>query len=718
MSNISEKEAFLKKWPKEKIEKMTIKEYTNLEKNSFTYWLEHKTKNVGNILGGNALKFGIYKFNKPPSEKLPILFKTDDQYAWKAELGNSAKKAFSQVKKDLLKLIETIEKGDFESIEKSNFVKSFGPTVKWKIVFLYNQDNDKKLLNIFNPETLRKIYKIKTSKEAPNSYLETTKKLLALKPNEQDILEYSQELWKLYKKNSQEEKNQNKNSDKKLPFNLILYGPPGTGKTYKVVEKALEIIFEKETDNSLKERYHNAKENNNREELKKIFDKYRENGQIEFITFHQNYSYEEFVEGIKPDFDNEENLKYKIEDGIFKIHSLKANDNLKKSQEKEKVFELSKFINDFVNYVETKIQHNKKFEIDTNLSLTVNKNSDGEFISFTTKGRANIQSLSKKIIERDFEKYLRGEIKQYSDIKPSRDSNTEYHGNAIYYFSLFKKMKEFLKKNGEEKYFTKPENPKNFVLIIDEINRGNISKIFGELITLIEKDKRLGNDEAIILKLPYSNEPFGVPKNLYIVGTMNTADRSIALMDTALRRRFHFEEIMPDPILLTNITINETEIDLEKMLETMNTRIEYLYDRDHTIGHAYFMPLKEEPTIEKLEEIFRNKIIPLLQEYFYDDWEKIQIVLGNHHKQLGLNGDCKKWDDEKNKTRFIQSIQIEEDKVIGFDHNDIENEKTLYRVNQKEFTEVFFKKIYCLPKDKNKNNNQNDNKETITETNE
>lgn len=167
-----------------------------------------------------------------------------------------------------------------------------------------------------------------------------------------------------------------------------------------------------------------------------------------------------------------------------------------------------------------------------------------------------------------------------------------------------------------------------YVFIIDEINRGNISKIFGELITLIEDSKRDGEKEAMSVILPYSQEEFSVPENVYILGTMNTADRSIALMDTALRRRFEFIEMMPKEELLTDIVIDN--VNVKEMLETMNRRIEALYDREHTLGHAFFMPLtnEEKATIEQLESIFKNKIIPLLQEYFYEDYEKIMLILG------------------------------------------------------------------------------------------
>lgn len=198
-------------------------------------------------------------------------------------------------------------------------------------------------------------------------------------------------------------------------------------------------------------------------------------------------------------------------------------------------------------------------------------------------------------------------------IKPkTKDGQITYEVEA----GVFKK---FCEKATDDK-------DKKFVFIIDEINRGNMSKIFGELITLIEDSKREGADEAMSVSLPYSGENFTVPNNVYILGTMNTADRSIALMDTALRRRFEFVEMMPDTSALAGVEVDGIKID--KMLQAMNKRIELLYDREHTLGHAFFMGLKKEPTIDNLAKIFQNKIIPLLQEYFYEDYKKIMAVLG------------------------------------------------------------------------------------------
>ncbi len=199
-----------------------------------------------------------------------------------------------------------------------------------------------------------------------------------------------------------------------------------------------------------------------------------------------------------------------------------------------------------------------------------------------------------------------------------------------------------------------------FAMVIDEINRGNISKIFGELITLIEPDKREGMENAIPVTLLYSLEPFSVPPNVDIIGTMNTADRSLALVDTALRRRFEFIESMPDPSVLAGVTVshNGVDIDIERLLTMLNKRIEALYDRDHTVGHAYFIrikDLKEADRFSELKAVFRNKIIPLLEEYFFEDWQKIRLVLGDNQKSEA----------QKN-LQFVQEIGREDDLLALF----------------------------------------------------
>jgi len=232
------------------------------------------------------------------------------------------------------------------------------------------------------------------------------------------------------------------------------------------------------------------------------------------------------------------------------------------------------------------------------------------------------------------------------------------------------KLRDFcdLSKDKRQKFFN-GSTPK-YAIFIDEINRGNISKIFGELITLIEPSKRLGADNEIMVELPYSKEKFGVPSNLYIIGTMNTADRSIALMDTALRRRFEFVEMMPEYDNLNKINIEG--INIGEMLKTINERIEYLYDRDHTIGHAYFIDVSD---LKTLANVFKNKILPLLQEYFYDDWEKIRLVLGV--------------------SQFIKEKKPA--KVLFKSDTDYIDDKILYEIDKEAFyDEQNYLKIYNL----------------------
>jgi 5-methylcytosine-specific restriction protein B len=206
-----------------------------------------------------------------------------------------------------------------------------------------------------------------------------------------------------------------------------------------------------------------------------------------------------------------------------------------------------------------------------------------------------------------------------------------------------------------------------YVLIIDEINRGNVSRIFGELITLIEESKREGADEALSVKLPYSKKPFSVPKNVYLIGTMNTADRSLAGLDIALRRRFVFREMPPRPELLDAIEVQG--LNIGKLLRVMNQRIEVLLDRDHCLGHAYFMPLKGDPTLVRLESIFRNQVLPLLQEYFFEDWQRIQWVLNDHRKPVV--------------DRFVE--QEKQDVAALFGNISVPAQGSVWRVNDAAF---------------------------------
>ena len=396
-------------------------------------------------------------------------------------------------------------------------------------------------------------------------------------------------------------KKENKMSTNFNIKNTILYGPPGVGKTYN--HKKLVALIEG-NDFSQQDIF-DFIINNKDEEIKegsvdKLFNKVQEENRIKFITFHQSFGYEDFIEGFRP---NEEG-HIELVDGVFKAITKEAQENLENSK-KEQSFDIEQFLNDFVTFVESK----EKFEIDKDLPIEVNKNSNGEFKSFKTKGRVKNQSLTYKIIKRDFENFLNNKIKDFKDIKPSFESSNKYHGNALYYFKLYQKMKEFLKDN--EANYRLNKTKLNYYLIIDEINRANISKVFGELITLIEEDKR----DSLEVTLPYSKEPFGVPSNLYIIGTLNSTDKSIALLDIALRRRFTFLKMKPN----VDLVLDEAK----EMFIKLNNFIKETLGEDYQIGHSYFMNIEA----SDLDFVLEYKIKPLLEEYFYGDKEKLEQVL-------------------------------------------------------------------------------------------
>ena len=369
------------------------------------------------------------------------------------------------------------------------------------------------------------------------------------------------------------------------PLNQILFGPPGTGKTYNTINKALEIIGENINGKS-------------RQEIKAIFDAKMQEGQIVFTTFHQSMSYEDFIEGIKPEtIDNK--VIYNIKNGIFKNLCLTAK-TPNQLDFKSAYEHLKRDLNDNEMIV---------IKTPTGKEFSISLNSNGNLTLHTGSNKDKQGTLTQENIQ----KQINGEDK------------------FIGWEGYFKGVIAYLEK--QYKYSSKPKSDnQNFVLIIDEINRGNVSQIFGELITLIEDDKRLGKEEALEVTLPYSKEKFGVPPNLHIIGTMNTADRSVEALDAALRRRFSFKEMPPEPKLIaTKGVLQKTQglledINLPDLLDTINNRIEKLLDKDHKIGHSYFMSVS---SLEDLKLSFQNKIAPLLQEYFFGDYGKIGLVLGN-----------------------------------------------------------------------------------------
>ncbi|EAI4449887.1 AAA family ATPase [Campylobacter sp. CNRCH_2016_3089] len=543
-----------------------------------------------------------------------------------------------------------------------------------------------------------------------------------------------------------------KKENQNPPLNQILYGPPGTGKTYHTIDKALEIISNEEKIQIPSE--------DDRVNRKKLFDEYVEKGQIVFTTFHQSYGYEEFIEGIKPriDRENSKEVEYEIKDGIFKELCKKALDKKRKIINNEdisidknsKVWKISLGAN--ASLRDECFEKNKicigwndipknKDERFLNLGSN-NKNSIISFVDYmqigdlvcvfntstTIKGIGVITSDVKYNEDEEYQTYREVSWISQDDEINILDLNSDkilvqktvYGLYRISPNDLLEKIKSSnlneAKDNLNDLKIVEDNTKKNFIIIIDEINRGNVSKIFGELITLIEPSKRIGEKEELRARLPYSGEEFGVPKNVYIIGTMNTADRSITSLDTALRRRFEFIEMMPKPNLLYNIFVcknvenpnkdedylgddRKTEGDaeiLQKILISINKRIEFLLDREKTIGHAFFISeavkfdknnwikpgkYKEDwyvLSISKLKSIFQNKIIPLLQEYFYNDYALINAVLNDN----GMIFEDKK-DDKYLQKKNLYNVDNERNiyTIAPFDDeiwNDIKTYQAIY----------------------------------------
>ena len=459
----------------------------------------------------------------------------------------------------------------------------------------------------------------------------------------------------------------NKTMDNSL--NTIFFGPPGTGKTYTTISESIKVanrnfVFPISPDTE-----------EGRKLIKTEFERLQKLHRVTLTTFHQSLSYEDFIEGIKPALNNidsqhivdQENitllqsdknpsLEYVLKAGIFKNCCAVASylchkKGIEFSQNKTS-YTFDQLYDAFINDIIIKIKDKKNPVFETLKGKIVEVKNVNKNRSIIARAKESIAidsaPLTKANIQKLYDHFKSAEeitsLQQVEDAVQVTPRITEF-------YAVFRGLKEF------EKEFSQHSDPneetlnaeafnledivKNFetgvyndavlkhgntaesvVLIVDEINRGNIASIFGELITLIETDKRWGAEERLMLKLPYSQSDFFVPVNLYLIGTMNTADRSVEAIDTALRRRFEFKPILPNANALKN---TDDGIELSKLLTTLNDRLAILKDKDHLIGHAWFWNVKN---IKDLQNVFANKIIPLLQEYFYNDYEKLGLLIG------------------------------------------------------------------------------------------
>lgn len=376
-------------------------------------------------------------------------------------------------------------------------------------------------------------------------------------------------------------------ADHRVPLNQILYGPPGTGKTYQTIDRALRI---------LDPAFASANESD-REALKARFDDLVVAGRIRFVTFHQSFSYEDFVEGLRAEVRADGSINYVVADGVLKSFCKALEDG-------PKIEIGTKFASGYV--VTRSTDEILWLEKPNGSSLPLPWALIDELKSLVDDGAITLADVREKTV--------------FSRVEDSRLEKYIVNG----YNNVLPHILEAIQSKTAEQ----PHRPG--VLIIDEINRGNVSKIFGELITLVEHSKRAGASEALSAVLPYSKQPFSLPSGLHIIGTMNTADRSLATVDIALRRRFVFVEVEPDSRSLEGVEI--AGVDVGKLLDVMNARIEALLDRDHRLGHAYFIGLTADDDVRQLKQVFATQIIPLLQEYFFDDWQRIRLVLNDHRK--------------------------------------------------------------------------------------
>lgn len=393
----------------------------------------------------------------------------------------------------------------------------------------------------------------------------------------------------------EKESNNQKESSKNISKNTILYGPPGTGKTYNSIDKAVEIA----SPGTYVEGDHQSN--------KKQFDKLRNEGQIEFITFHQNYSYEDFMIGIRPNItDDSETLTFQKHYGIFYKLTQRAREN----------------------YLASQVEEGKLISVQELINNLIERLMDGEALELKTYSNSpfSVEYLSESTIQLVYSNGSRKNTLSVATLIDIAEGKREYTTSLkTYYYPL----KDYILNNRVDTR-TEKEQLKNYVLIIDEINRANISRVFGELITLLEDDKRMGEKNELKISLPNGEIDFGIPPNLYLIGTMNTADKSIALVDIALRRRFEFSGYFPDYSVLED---SDAEL-----LKHINKEV---YNRkksaDYLIGHAYFMNGFD------TSKALKNKVIPLLMEYFSGKTALVEEIFQNSKCMVQYDTDIFDW---------------------------------------------------------------------------
>lgn len=774
---------FLDRWPIERLALMTLPDYAQAgSQDGFTYWLESKTESLGSIWGGSSFKFGVYARKDRSDKQAAVGKRYGEIYGWLEKYGNTPEEAFEAVRSEIVKVAESARAGALSNVD----LAQLGPTLKWKIAFLYQDRITPSVLPIYKAEFLQAVLKTKEKNasrlhaqliegtsarhifkrgdevwakiqsiiaselttEAALEYLETSERFSPIKPATRKIAGYQTiagsqlalaldnkdptiylcdgnwitlveaQLGKVVRYEAEKSRSSNlvanapqlaegnaivkanvptmlalialcdayderdltpdydgppsitsHTSKSAASLNQILFGPPGTGKTFETINAALDIL-----DPAFL-----IANGAVRTALKQRFDELIRDERIRFVTFHQSFSYEDFVEGLRAEIDDETGqLRYRIEDGVFKqlcndaleLPATKATlgigksphiwkisiDGVHKSATRQYCFQHGEARIGWghVGDLETANLDDPAHQLGPNdkscLRLFSQEIQLGDVL-LCKRSNMEIGAIGIVTSEYRFEPETPpGILSSYNHVLSVNwmlidiqvligklnggkglTMKTVYELDRIKWLDLVQALYSAGHKvPGSSALREAEEVSKPFVLIIDEINRGSVSRIFGELITLIEPSKRRGADEALEVVLPYSKSTFSIPRNVYLIGTMNTADRSLAGLDIALRRRFTFREMPPRPDMLQRVEVGGVNIGL--LLNRMNQRIEVLLDRDHCLGHTYLLPLRKDPSLSSLATIFRQQIVPLLQEYFFEDWERIHWVLNDHRK--------------------------------------------------------------------------------------
>lgn len=603
------------------------------DKTTLCYLLEFGSDILGSMSGGSADKLGVYFHRKSNSWRSAIPSMSDPQTAWEA------------LRADFLECIALGKEGMWEKIDTLPAARHTAALrTKWlhihfpdEVINIYSFGHLKRWIELFGG-SCKNVSGSTYSATANRQFVTMLRVIPALAGRSLREIGHLLYTWpeSPLRKEPQEKTGEEKGAEKGSPptreaktvFNLnqILYGPPGTGKTYEVIRRAAEIVEGHEIPDE--------------DHAKACFDESCRAGRIRFATFHQSFSYEDFVEGIRPVFDESEATGFRVSDGILKrLATLALFESLEHIGSKvQKAFD-SHWSALIIQMVDD--EGNSELSIPglggSALTLSFTNRGNIEVTNSLTKkqflcSRAVLAKVweachPKKTISTKESRLAYGKPAHHhviaavynylQTLKPLNVSYTSLEDETTH-ASIVQNYYERGASSGWQ--LRTDGNYPPYVLVIDEINRGNISRIFGELITLIEDDKREGAETALRVTLPSSRELFAVPPNLYILGTMNTADKSLALLDVALRRRFEFEELAPD----FNVCVDLPK-EMKAVLNRLNERIELRKDRDHRIGHAFFMSVKD---AEGFNRVFRRKVVPLLQEYFFNDIDGARFVLG------------------------------------------------------------------------------------------